>query len=33
MYVFGSDRVGVRGEGGEWMGELGVGFTNPVGTG
>ena len=25
-------RGGVGGEGGEWMRELGVGFTNPVGT-
>ena len=24
---------GVGGEGGEWMRELGLGFTNPVGTG
>ena len=31
MYVFGSGRCGWRG--GEWMGELGLGFTNPVGTG
>ena len=31
MYVFGSGGVG--GEGGEWMRELGLGFTNPVGTG
>ena len=30
MYVFGSGRCGWRG--GEWMGELGLGFTNPVGT-
>ena len=28
MYVFGSGR-----RGGEWMRELGFGFTNPVGTG
>ena len=28
MYVFGSGGVG-----GEWMRELGLGFTNPVGTG
>ena len=27
------DRGGVSGEGGEWMRELGLGFTNPVGTG
>ena len=26
-------RDGVGGEGGEWMRELGWGFTNPVGTG
>ena len=26
-------RGGVGGEGGEWMRELGFGFTNPVGTG
>ena len=26
-------RGGVDGEGGEWMRELGLGFTNPVGTG
>ena len=26
-------RGGVGGEGGEWMRELGLGFTNPVGTG
>ena len=31
MYVFGSGRCGCRG--GEWMRELGLGFTNPVGTG
>ena len=31
MYVFGSGRCGWRG--GEWMSELGLGFTNPVGTG
>ena len=31
MYVFGSGVAG--GEGGEWMRELGLGFTNPVGTG
>ena len=31
MYVFGSGGVG--GERGEWMRELGLGFTNPVGTG
>ena len=30
MYVFGSGRCG---EGGEWMRELGLGFTNPLGTG
>ena len=30
MYVFGSGRCGWRG--GEWMRELGLGFTNPVGT-
>ena len=29
MYVFGSGRCGWRG--GEWMSELGLGFTNPVG--
>ena len=28
MYVFGSGRSG-----GEWMRELGLGFTNPAGTG
>ena len=26
-------RGGVSGEGGEWMRELGLGFTNPLGTG
>ena len=26
-------RCGVGGEGGEWMRGLGLGFTNPVGTG
>ena len=26
-------RGGVGGEGGEWMRELGLGFTNPMGTG
>ena len=31
MYVFGSGWCGCRG--GEWMRELGLGFTNPVGTG
>ena len=31
MYVFGSGRCGRTG--GEWMRELGLGFTNPVGTG
>ena len=31
MYVFGSGRCGCRG--GEWMRELGLAFTNPVGTG
>ena len=31
LYGFGSGGVG--GEGGEWMRELGLGFTNPVGTG
>ena len=31
MYVYGSGRCG--GEGGEWIRELGLGFTNPVGTG
>ena len=31
MYVFGSGRCGWRG--GEWMRELGLCFTNPVGTG
>ena len=30
MYVFGSGRCGCRG--GEWMRELGLGFTNPMGT-
>ena len=30
MYVFGSRRCGWRG--GEWMRDLGLGFTNPVGT-
>ena len=30
MYVFGSGRGGWRG--GEWMRELGLGFTNPVRT-
>ena len=30
MYVFGSGRCGCRG--GEWMRDLGLGFTNPVGT-
>ena len=30
MYVFGSGRCGWRG--GEWMRELDLGFTNPVGT-
>ena len=29
--MFGSGRRGMRG--GEWMGGLGLGFTNPVGTG
>ena len=29
MYVFGSGRCGWRG--GDWMRELGLGFTNPVG--
>ena len=29
--MFGSERRGWRG--GEWMGGLGLGFTNPVGTG
>ena len=33
MYVFGSGRCGWRGGGGEWMRELGLGFTNPLGTG
>ena len=33
VYVFGTGRCGWRGEGGEWMRELGLGFTNPVGTG
>ena len=32
MYMFGSGRCGWRG-GVEWMRELGLGFTNPVGTG
>ena len=32
MCVFGSGRCGWRG-GGEWMRELGLGFTNSVGTG
>ena len=31
MYVLGLGGVG--GEGGEWMRELGLGFSNPVGTG
>ena len=31
MYVFGSGRR--RRRGGEWMRELGLGITNPVGTG
>ena len=31
MYVFGLGRRGRRG--GEWMRGLGLGFTNPVGTG
>ena len=31
MYVFGSGRCGWRG--GKWMRELGLSFTNPVGTG
>ena len=31
MYVFGLGRVG--GEGGEWMRELGLDFTNPLGIG
>ena len=31
MYVFGSGRCGLRG--GECITELGLGFTNPVGTG
>ena len=31
MYVFGSGRCGWIG--GEWMRELGLGFTNPLGTG
>ena len=31
MYVFVSERRGWRG--GEWMRGLGLGFTNPVGTG
>ena len=31
MYVFGSERRVMRG--GEWMRGLGLGFTNPVGTG
>ena len=31
MNVFGSGRYGWRG--GEWMRGLGLGFTNPVGTG
>ena len=31
MYVFGSG--GVCGDGAEWMRELSLGFTNPVGTG
>ena len=31
VYVFGSGRCGWGG--GEWMGGLGLGFTNPVGTG
>ena len=32
MYVFGLGRSWVR-EGGEWMRELGLGFTNPLGIG
>ena len=31
--VCGLARGGVGGEGGEWMRELGLGFTNPLGTG
>ena len=31
MYVFSSGRCGCRG--GEWIRELGLGCTNPVGTG
>ena len=31
MYLFGSGSVG--GDGGEWMREMGLGFTNHVGTG
>ena len=33
MYVFGLGRCGWRGGGGEWMRELGLGFTNPLGIG
>ena len=33
MYVFGSGLCGWRGAGGEWMRGLGLGFTNPMGTG
>ena len=33
MCVFGSGQCGWRGGGGEWMRELGLCFTNPVGTG
>ena len=31
--MYGSGRCGWRGGGGEWMRELGLDFTNPVGTG
>ena len=33
VYMFGSGRCAWRGGGGEWMRELCLGFTNPVGTG
>ena len=33
IILFVSVRGGVGGEGGEWMRELGLGFTNPLGTG
>ena len=31
MYVFGSGRGGVEGVGGDWVTELGLGFTNSGG--